>query len=193
MAVINLHMPSQYFTSDGTTITSTSSVDITSLDESSDATLAARSYGATAKAQLHLYSNTGPHCKWWVQTSDEGGDIGDMMLEFVSSQTGFNSGNNVASVAVDYEGGLFFKNYPSTEPAAVANGCKLYAKDVTDSSELFVRDEAGNITQLSPHNSDNGEWWFNSTRNGKVFRVHMEKLVRFLQEQYPDEDWIEED
>jgi len=38
---------------------------------------------------------------------------------------------------------------PSTSPA---NAIQLYAEDVSASSELKVRDEAGNITTLSPHN-----------------------------------------
>lgn len=37
---------------------------------------------------------------------------------------------------------------PTSSPA---NSVQLYAKDVSSSSELFVRDEAGNQTQLSPH------------------------------------------
>jgi hypothetical protein len=35
---------------------------------------------------------------------------------------------------------------------SVANGIVLYAEDVSASSELKVRDEAGNVTVLSPHN-----------------------------------------
>ncbi len=38
---------------------------------------------------------------------------------------------------------------PSTSPA---NAIQLYAEDVTASSELKVRDEATNVTTLSPHN-----------------------------------------
>lgn len=42
-----------------------------------------------------------------------------------------------------------------TEPTgSVTDGVLLYAKDVSSSSELFVRDEAGNKTQLSPHAKD---------------------------------------
>lgn len=43
--------------------------------------------------------------------------------------------------------------YNGTAPtASVTNGIILYAEDVSSSSELKVRDEAGNITTLSPHN-----------------------------------------
>jgi hypothetical protein len=44
---------------------------------------------------------------------------------------------------------LFNNVVPST---SVTNGVQLYAEDVAASSELKVRDEAGNITTLSPHN-----------------------------------------
>ncbi len=40
-----------------------------------------------------------------------------------------------------------------TAPASsISNGIQLYAEDVAASSELKVRDEAGNVTTLSPHN-----------------------------------------
>jgi len=46
---------------------------------------------------------------------------------------------------------LLFEN--GTVPAdGPANAVQLYAEDVTDSSELRVRDEATNVTTLSPHN-----------------------------------------
>ncbi len=35
---------------------------------------------------------------------------------------------------------------------SIADGVQLYAEDVASSSELKVRDEAGNVTTLSPHN-----------------------------------------
>jgi len=42
-----------------------------------------------------------------------------------------------------------------TEPVGgVADQVSLFSKDVSDSAELFVMDEAGNKTQLSPHPTD---------------------------------------
>ena len=48
--------------------------------------------------------------------------------------------------------------------------------------ELFAYDSAGNSTQISPHDSETGEWIFYSknTKTGKVLRVDMEKLVKFI-------------
>ena len=63
---------------------------------------------------------------------------------------------------------------------------QLYAEDVSSSSELKVRDEAGNVTVLSPHDPETGEWIFYSvnTKTGKVLRVDMEKLVKFIDKKF---------
>jgi len=44
------------------------------------------------------------------------------------------------------------KNAATPPAASISDGVRLYAEDVAGSSELKVRDEAGNITQLSAHN-----------------------------------------
>ena len=43
------------------------------------------------------------------------------------------------------------------DPSGVVYRASIYAKDVSSSAELFVRDEGGNVTQISPHNTQ-GEW-----------------------------------
>ena len=57
---------------------------------------------------------------------------------------------------------------------------------------MFVRDEAGNVTKISPHN-EQGEWEYFSknVKTGKVFRVNMEKMIRKLEE-LTGESFIEE-
>ena len=54
----------------------------------------------------------------------------------------------------------------------------IYAKDDSGSSEVHVKDEAGNVTKISPHN-DAGEWEYYSKNSitGKTVRINMEKLV----------------
>lgn len=71
---------------------------------------------------------------------------------------------------------------PSSSPA---NLVQLYAEDVSTSSELKVRDEAANITVLSPHNfslfdgpSEEMAWAFYSERNGKAINADMLRLIR---------------
>ena len=73
---------------------------------------------------------------------------------------------------------------------SVANGVVLYAEDVSSSSELKVRDEAGNVTTLSPHNfdlipegpSEDMAWSYYSERDGKRINVDMLKAVRLLEQ-----------
>ena len=81
----------------------------------------------------------------------------------------------------------------ASDPSGVTNRAAIYAKDVSSSAELFVRDEAGNVTQISPHNSE-GEWTYYSENNitGKRFKVNMEKMIRRLEE-ITGEDFIEID
>ena len=80
--------------------------------------------------------------------------------------------------------------FNGTIPAAsVSNGVVLYAQDVS-TSELKVRDEAGNITVLSPHNFDLiGERsepmaWSYASKNaftGKEVAVDMMRVIRALE------------
>lgn len=75
---------------------------------------------------------------------------------------------------------------PSTSPA---DGVQLYAQDVAASSELRVRDEAGSVTTLSPHNfsripggrSEPMAWSFYSERDNKYINVDMLKLARAVE------------
>ena len=71
----------------------------------------------------------------------------------------------------------------ASDPALVANSGKLYSKDVSGSAEVFVQDEAGNVTQISPHNED-GDWEYFSknTKTGRVLKINMEKMIRRLEE-----------
>ena len=85
-------------------------------------------------------------------------------------------------------GVLSIKN--GTAPvSSPANVVQLYAQDVSSSSELKVRDEAGNITTLSPHNfegvpggpSEDLAWAYCSERDGRRISVDMLKLARTIE------------
>jgi len=84
-----------------------------------------------------------------------------------------------------------FVLYNGTAPTGNAtNGVILYAEDVSASSELKVRDEAGNVTTLSPHNfdlipegpSEDMAWSYYSERDGKRINVDMLKAIRLLEQ-----------
>ena len=70
-----------------------------------------------------------------------------------------------------------------SDPSGVTDSSHIYAKDDGGSSEVHVRDEAGNITKISPHN-EKGEWEYFSRniKTGKTVRVNMERMIRKLEE-----------
>lgn len=86
------------------------------------------------------------------------------------------------------EGNIVLKNGVAPTGSAT-DGIVLYAEDVSSSSELKVRDEAGNVTTLSPHNfdlipegpSEELAWSYYSERDGKRINVDMLKAVRILE------------
>jgi hypothetical protein len=69
-----------------------------------------------------------------------------------------------------------------SDPSTVANKAHIYAKDEASSAEVFVRDEAGNVTKISPHNKA-GEWEYFSrnTKTGKTVRINMEEMIRDIE------------
>jgi hypothetical protein len=87
-----------------------------------------------------------------------------------------------AANALSRFGAVILANQAS-DPSGVADSAHIYAKDVASSSEVFVRDEAGNVTQISPHN-EAGEWqyWSENIKTGKKVRVNMERMIRRLEE-----------
>jgi len=74
--------------------------------------------------------------------------------------------------------------------SSVTNGIILYSQDVSSFAELRVRDEAGNISTLSPHNfslikkSEPMAWSFYSenSETGQVINVDMLRAVRLIEE-----------
>mgnify|MGYP005991798597 FL=1 len=80
-----------------------------------------------------------------------------------------------------------------SDPGTVANNAHIYSKDVTSSAEVFVRDEAGNVTKISPHN-EQGEWEYYSrnVNTGKTVRVNMEQMIKDI-EQLTGKKYIESD
>ena len=72
--------------------------------------------------------------------------------------------------------------------ASPANVVQVYAEDVAGSSELRVRDEAGNITTLSPHNfsligerSEPMAWSFYSENEHGKINVDMLRAMRLIE------------
>jgi len=74
--------------------------------------------------------------------------------------------------------------------SSITDGVLLYTEDVSSSSELKVRDEAGNVTTLSPHNfsmtnkSEPMAWSYYSENHavGEKINVDMLRAIRLLEE-----------
>lgn len=75
------------------------------------------------------------------------------------------------------------------DPTPAGGSAGVFAKDVTGTVELFAVDDAANVTQLSPHDPETGEWIFTShnTRTGRKFRVRMEELMKRLADKFPED------
>ncbi len=78
-------------------------------------------------------------------------------------------------------------------PGGVGSGSEAYiwAKADSGTTEMFVADSAGNVTQISPHD-EKGQWVFNSknVKTGVRRRVNMERLIELV-EQLTDEQLME--
>lgn len=98
--------------------------------------------------------------------------------------------NSTADSAVNISEKSSIDIFNGTAPtASVTNGVRLYAEDVSSSSELKTRDEAGNVTVLSPHDfskipggaSEPMAWAFYSERDGTYINVDMLRLARLVE------------
>jgi|TARA_S200002703_G_scaffold3145_2_gene4601 hypothetical protein len=107
---------------------------------------------------------------------------------FVSQAGNVGINNTAPTQKLDVTGNIALHN--GTAPASSeTNGVVLYAEDVSSSSELKVRDEAGNVTTLSPHNfdlipegpSEDMAWSYFSEKDGKRINVDMLKAIRVLE------------
>ena len=79
------------------------------------------------------------------------------------------------------------------DPSTEANYAHVYVKDDASSAEVFVQDEAGNVTKLSPHNQlGNWEYYSRNIKTGKVVRIDMEEMIKDI-EQLTGKKYIKEE
>lgn len=108
-----------------------------------------------------------------------------------------NSGNlGVGTTSFGTSGAKILAIGNGTAPStSITDGIQLYAIDYDDAdgsstSELFVRDEDGNATNLSPHNfslintgpSESLAWAYYSEKNGQAINVDMAKAMRIIEQ-----------
>jgi len=79
-------------------------------------------------------------------------------------------------------GVLVLKEKGTTDPTIASTQGAVYAKTVggkAGTTEVFVQDGAGNVTQISPHCPKTGRWVYSSENklSGEKFVVDLERLV----------------
>ena len=93
-----------------------------------------------------------------------------------------------ANTAVSVEGAMTVSSsikmaVQAGDPTNVPNYAHVYAKDDASSAEVFVQDEAGNVTKLSPHNQlGNWEYYSRNVKTGKVVRIDMEEMIKDIEQ-----------
>ena len=139
----------------------------------------------TSTGSLYIFLNEDSSASAnWIETAGSGQAGGGGITSLAADSTPELGGNldvnsynvnNVGTISVATNGD------PGVDPATDSGVGYIYAKGAT--AELFVKDGAGNITQISPHN-DEGEWVYYSenVKTGKRVKVNMEKMIRRLEE-----------
>lgn len=141
-----------------------------------------------------------------IKTTDTNGNLtiladgtGEVVIEQLSVAGNDIHGTvNNADIEIDPKGngrvvlpnGTLGITNGGTPGVSLSNGVLLFAEDVSSSSELKVRDEAGNVTTLSPHNfdlipagaSEDMAWSYYSEKDGKRINVDMLKALRVLEQ-----------
>jgi hypothetical protein len=155
--------------------------------------------GSEAPAErMHIFENGSVGINETGQTSKKLAVTGDVRFSanVLASKLSWvnDSSFRVAPGSTDSDsklnGPLAFK--VTSEPTGITDCAEIYAKDVSTSAEMFVRDEAGNETQLSPHNFEmfepdpsHTQPWSYTSKNayiGKEVGVDMFGLVKAVEE-----------
>jgi len=112
-----------------------------------------------------------------IQTINTGASSGATTKLEVTDNVVVKNPKAATVAALSVEGSIRLKN--TSNPSNVTDSAHIFAKDDGSTSEVYVRDEAGNETKISPHNQS-GEWEYYSknVNTGKVFRVNMESLIK---------------
>lgn len=139
----------------------------------------------TDAGSLYIYVNEDSSASAaWVETAGSGSAGGGGITSVSADSSPELGGNlnansrnitNISTLSIATNGD------PGSDPATDSGVGYIYAKGAT--AELFVKDGAGNITQISPH-SNEGDWVYYSenVKTGKRVKVNMEKMIRRLEE-----------
>ena len=118
-------------------------------------------------------------------------EAGGIVYNNPASEKGleFRTNGNLTRMVIDSFGRIRINNATNPASTSPANAVQLFAQDEANSAELRVRDEAGNITTLSPHNfslmgeaSEPMAWSFYSENDQGSINVDMLKTIRLVEE-----------
>ncbi len=136
-------------------------------------------YASTGVVQIGVNSasNTTGNIRFFTNSNTERMRIDPSGVGIGATTFGTNAANVLA---------LASSTAPST---SITDGVQLFAVDIAGSHELQVRDEAGNVTTLSPHNfslipdgrSEELAWAFYSERGGAAINADMTKALRLVE------------
>ena len=126
-------------------------------------------------SEAHDASNRGGGFR--VKTINTGASATATTKLYIDDTVTIQNPKAATTAALSVEGSIRLKN--TSNPSNVTDSAHIFAKDDGSTSEVYVRDEAGNETKISPHNQS-GEWEYYSknVNTGKVFRVNMESLIK---------------
>ncbi len=118
-----------------------------------------------------------------ADTDDGGSSFSTKKITKANLLNGVLSAANTSLTGTTAIGGTIKLANQGSDPSAVADSSFIFAKDADGASEVHVMDEGGNVTKISPHNSD-GEWEYFSrnTKTGKTVRINMEKFIHTMEE-----------
>lgn len=108
---------------------------------------------------------------------------------YIDSDNKVGIGTTSPGYKLEIVGPVMLEN--ATAPTSSTNHSGIYSS----SGELYAIDDAGNTTQLSPHDEETGEWVFFSRniKTGRVVKIKMEQLVKKFEEITGEkfmEEWV---
>jgi|GEM_PF-2338409 hypothetical protein len=138
---------------------------------------------------LRIAGLTGPGNGKWNFENVYGLDIRDMTLNPDDYTIRKGTRTNTFAIHIEkqtdtnttYKGAIWLDG--EGEGADIVFGTNKEARIYLENGVLYATDNAFNVTQISPHDPETGEWVFYSKnlKTGKVVRVNMEKLIRAVE------------